>query len=382
MKKFRSVTGMGLVALTLFMGSCVSKKKYVAAQNEIERYRTDSTQMAQRSAEMQQNIASLEERNKAIQTSYDSANKAYEARWAGIQSYYGEQRTNAEQLHQSLHQALSSNEAIGADGITSGNGKVYVTLDEKVFSGSQLNNQGRQAIAQFANAINSKDNVAVDVVTGDSYAAYWNNGSSSTASGNWSGSGTTGTTGDSSATATTGSTSGNTGTDMNDNDGLAATSSDKSATTSSNKNTTTSTNRSSGTYRSSSATKSRSTATAKKSSTAKKSYASSTKKRTGESGRRTAMRSGTKSKTTASKPSWNSTLAKATSIAKELHKNGVNNVGLMIPGGTTTSGENSNKFQLIVSPKDSRYYQMMEQNSGTQNGTQNTSGGTNGTSNQ
>ncbi|MGZ5254833.1 MAG: hypothetical protein ACXWV4_10830, partial [Flavitalea sp.] len=178
MKKISTVTGMGLIALTLFMGSCVSKKKYVSAQNEIERYRTDSTQMAQRSTELQQNISTLEQTTKTWESRYDSANKAYETKWAGVQTYFNEQKTAAEQLHQTIHQSLSNSEVIGADAITSGNGKVYITLDEKVFSGSALNSKGREAIAQFANAVNSKENVAVDVVTGDSYAAYWNSGAS------------------------------------------------------------------------------------------------------------------------------------------------------------------------------------------------------------
>jgi hypothetical protein len=49
----------------------------------------------------------------------------------------------------------------------------------------------------------------------------------------------------------------------------------------------------------------------------------------------------------------------------------------MIPAGENGTGENSTKFQLIVSPKDSRYYQMMEQNN-----TNNTSGSANGTMNK
>jgi hypothetical protein len=354
MKKIRSVTGMGLVALTLFMGSCVSKKKYVAAQNEIERYRTDSTQMAQRSAEMQQNITSLEETTKSWETRYDSANKAYEAKWAGVQTYFNEQKTAAEQLHQSIHQSLSNSEVIGADAITSGNGKVYITLDEKVFSGTSLNKEGREAIAQFANAVNSKENVAVDVVTGDSYAAYWNSGSSmGNTSGNWS----------TASGADSSMTSGN-----NDASVTAKVDEDNASVSATTGNTT----RTASTARTT--TNKSKTYTAKKS-TAKKSYAT-TKRRTGEAGRSTSMRTGTKSKTTASN-SWNSKLAKASSIAKELHKNGLNSVGLMIPAGENGTGENSTKFQLIVSPKDSRYYQLMEQNN-----TNNTSGSTNGSMNK
>ena len=328
MKKIMSLSGAGLLAISLLMTSCVSKKKYVQAQNTIEQYRQDSIACAQRNTEFQTSISGLEEKNRALQTEYDSTKKAYETRWATMQTYYDEQKASADQLHQEIHQSLSNSDVIDANDIKSSNGRVYVTLDQRVFTGNQLNSKGKQAVGQFSNTIKGKDKVAVDVVTGDSYAAYWN-----TQSGDMSGN--TGNMGNADNAANA---------DM-DNDA------DDDAVATAPKKTTA---------------KPATTVRKKTTTTTRKSTATTTRKRT-DAGRKMAFKSGTKSKSTATSNTFNNNLAKATALAKELHKNGVYNVGLMIPGNPNdtkaTSTENSNKFQLIVTPKSERYFQMIEKES-------------------
>lgn len=351
MKKIMSMTGIGLVAITLLMSSCVSKKKYVEAQNTIERYRTDSARMASEAAGLQQNISGLEERQRALQTQYDSTKNYYESRWSTLQNYYNEQKSTTDQLHQSIHQAVGTSEAVDSNGIMASNGRVYLTLGDGAFSGTALSSQGKQVIRDFAGVVKDKQNVTVDVVSGDSYAAYWNaSGNSDMSSG--------GVSGDNSMN--TGNTGNTTSTDATTDDDATT-----STSTTTNRNTAT-TNKKSNTYRSSAT---RSKATANRSATARRSTA--TKSRS-ESGRTYSTRSKAKASTN---NSWNAKVAKATNVAKELHKNGVYNVGLMVPGqpsGTSTStNANSNKFQLIVTPKGDRYFQMMEQNAGTTSGTNN-----------
>lgn len=348
MKKIMSMTGIGLVAFTLLMSSCVSKKKYVAAQNTIEQYRTDSARMAQEAATQQQNYTTLEEKHRSLQSEYDSTKSAYETRWAGIESYYNEQKSTAEQLHQSIHQALSSSEVIDPNSIVSSNGRVYVTLDDNIFTGTALNSKGRDAIGQFADVIKSKENVTVDVVSGDSHAAYWNKSGSDSAMSSMNNDATTGNN-----DATTGNVTQNTTGDDDDDDVATTTTTRKTTTT-----------------RAKSGTASRSKATTSRASSAKK--ATYTKSRS-ESGRSMAFKSKSKSKTSTGS-SWNSKVAKATSIAKELHKKGVYNVGLMIPGQSATgtssgTSENNNKFQLIVTPKGERYYEMIEKKNANATGT-------------
>jgi hypothetical protein len=368
MKKIISASAFGGLAIVMLMSSCVSKKKYVQAQQQaqqtIEKYRMDSTQMAQTAASQQQNITSLEEKNRTMQAQWDSSKAVAQAeaqRWTGLQGYYDEQKTNVTNIHQQLHTALAESEAISADEITASNGRIYVTLDDQVFSGGKLSTKGKKAIADFAGVLKDKQDLVVDVASANSYAAYWNNGAS-----------TTGTTmGNTDASS---STDANANSNANSTTSPSTSSNDATATVNSSSRptarTTTTTHKSSTTVRRSSSATRSSRATASKSSSSK-----STAKKS-ESGRKMSFKSGS-SKTN---NSWNTNIAKATAIAKELHKNGIYNVGLLVPGsenstdaGTTTGKKN---FQLIVSPKGDRYYQMIESNS-PKTGTQGT--GTPGT---
>jgi len=384
MKKIISTSGFGALVIALLMSSCVSKKKYVQAQQTIEKYRTDSAQMAQSAAGLQQNISSLEEKNRGIQAQLDSSKAATQAeiqRWSGLQGYYDEQQTNVTNIHQQLRTALAGSEVIKADEITASNGRVYVTLDDQVFSGGQLSTKGKKAIADFAGVLKDKQDLVVDVASGDSYAAYWNNGS--TAMSNMDASSTTTTPStsstDSNSTSSaassapassstdSNSTSGKTDNSTADTDKTDNTSSSSVSSANSSSRptarTSTATHKSTA-HRSSSANRS-TRAAASKSSASK-----STAKKSESGGRKMNFKSGSSSKNN----SWNSNLAKATAIAKELHKNGVYNVGLMVPGSenSTDAGTGTGKknYQLIVSPKADRYYQMMETNSRSTSGVQ------------
>jgi len=295
-------------------------------------------------------------------------------RWSGLQGYYDEQRTNVSNIHQQLHTALAESDVIKADEITASNGRVYVTLDDQVFSGGQLSSKGRKAIADFAGVLKDKQDLVVDVASANSYAAYWNNGGTTTGSamGNTDASTSTNTSTDANSSSTTDANSATAGSNTNSNSNQNATAATDNTSSRPTARTSTTTHKSSATARKSS------TATRSSRATASKSSSSKSTARKSESGRKMSFKSSSASKST---NSWSSNIAKATAIAKELHKNGVYNVGLMVPGsenatdaGTTTSKKN---FQLIVSPKGDRYYQMIESNSPKNNGTQGT--GTQGT---
>ena len=308
--------------------------------------------MAQTAAGLQQNISSLEEKNRSIQAQWDSSNAAAKAeaqRWTGLQGYYDEQKSNVTNIHQQLHTALAETEGITPDEITASNGRVYVTLDDQVFSGGQLSSKGRKAIADFAGVLKDKQDLVVDVASANSYAAYWSGGTPASTMG--------------STDASTSSTDANANANANSNSTASPSTSSDNATAATDNTSSRPTARTTTTTRKSTTTVRRSsTATRSSRATASKSSSKSTARKS-ESGRKMSFKSGS-SKTN---NSWNSNIAKATAIAKELHKNGIYNVGLLVPGsenttdaGTTTGKKN---FQLIVSPKGDRYYQMIESNS-------------------
>src|SRR5687767_4208606 len=178
MKKNLSLAGFSLVAMGLFMGSCVSKRKYMDAQTSAaERYRTDSTEWANRTTTMQQNITSLEQKSTDYQKQVDSfrtTSMNYQKRWDNLQSTYTQQNTSTEQLHQQIHAAID--EYVEASNVESKDGKIYINLPEKMLftSGSStLSAKGKQAMDKLAEVLASNDNVEVDIIT---TAAYYSDG--------------------------------------------------------------------------------------------------------------------------------------------------------------------------------------------------------------
>ena len=375
MKKNLSFAGFGLVAMSLFMGSCVSKKKYMEAQTRAtERYTTDSTQWATRSATMQQNISSLEQKNTDYQKQMDSlrtTSQNYQKRWETFQSTYTAQNSSTEQLHQQIHAAID--EYVEASNVESKNGKVYINLPEKMLfasGSSNLSSKGKQALDKLAEVLASNNNVEVDIIT---TAAYYSD-ATSTAS-------MTSPTGDNNSAAVSDNQTAvadrNTAGDPNTakkTDARKVT--DK--TTSPTANVGDSAYPGSGTKTASKVKQDpakKSTAT--KSSTAKKSTATAQKKSTSQGDRsvsfKSAPKKSTKAKSTA--PSWNLNVARSTAIVRQLTQNGLPQARIVLTGQnskgvTTNEWASMNKgYQVVLTPKMDTYYQMMQEGQAAQGST-------------
>lgn len=185
MKKNLSLAGLGLAAMGLFMGSCVSKRKYMEAQaGASQRYATDSTEWATRTNTMQQNLTSLEQKSAGYQKQMDSfktSSTKYQKRWDNIQSAYTQQNTSTDQLHQQIHTAVD--QYVEASNIESKNGKIYINLPEKMLfttGSSTVSAKGKQALDKLAEVLASNDNVEVDIITTAAYYADGTTGNMST----------------------------------------------------------------------------------------------------------------------------------------------------------------------------------------------------------
>jgi outer membrane protein OmpA-like peptidoglycan-associated protein len=376
MKKNLSLAGLGLAAMGLFMGSCVSKRKYMEAQSSAAaRYTADSTQWATSSATMQQNITSLEQKNTDYQKQMDSfrtASANYQKQWEPFQSTYATQNTSTEQLHQQIHTAID--QYVEASNVESKNGRVYINLPEKMLftsGGSTLSSKGKEALDKLAEVLASNNNVEVDIIT---TAAYYSAG-----------------TGTASMTSETGNTTTDKNVATSDNqsrtDDNAAKKADADKTTDktdadkTTDKTTESTKANvgdsaypgSGTKtaktkqdpaKKSTATKS----TATKSSTAKKSTATASNKSQGDKSVsfKSTPKKSTKAKTSTA-PSWNLNVARSTAIVRQLTQNGLPQARIVLTGQnskgvTTNEWASTNKgYQIVVSPKLDTYYQMMQE---------------------
>jgi outer membrane protein OmpA-like peptidoglycan-associated protein len=368
MKKNLSLAGFGLAAMGLFMGSCVSKRKYMEAQTSAaERYRTDSTDWATRSNTMQQNISTLEQQNTTYQKSIDSlrtSSMTYQKRWDNFQSTYTQANTSTEQLHQEIHNAID--QYVEPSNVESRNGKIYVNLPEKMLfnaGSSTLSTKGKQALDKLAAVLASNENVDVDIIA---TAAYYNDGNTTTAINAATSHETTvsptnpaGVTGDVPAT---------------DKDKTAAANDAANSATSSTEvkaNVGDSSFPGSGsvTARTKQQDPNKKNSTAK-SATAKKTTTTASTRKTNQGDKSMSFKSSPKSsktKATASTaPSWNLNVARSTSIVRQLTQNGLPHARIVLAGQsgkgmTTNEWASTNRgYQIVVSPKMD-YYQMMQQ---------------------
>ena len=325
-KTFLSWGVYGLVFATLFT-SCVAKKKYTEAQNTITELREQNALCLQRGDSLNQSLSSLQQTNSDLQRRFDSTSSAFassQTRWNEYTGLYEKQSTAADQLHQALHTQLD--DLVGATNIAKSGEKIYVTLPEaSLFSSSStsLSSKGKEIINTLGAAIAQYPDVEVNVATSAVYgdnamtenASAWNNSTSADAN-------------------------------RSDNVNVDATKSD---------------NNKAATYKPSTVKKSTGTKTysANKTSTAKKS--SGTKYKS-ETARRT-MKSNYSAKKTPMASSSSVAIARASAVVSALRENGVQKAGIQV---TDPKGQKvfSRKYQLIVSPSNEGYYDMMEKTSG------------------
>ncbi len=198
LNKSNMKTGLivGLMTLTgsvLLMTGCVSKKKYLASQNELQNVRTDSTALAGRVSQLEKNVADMTQNNNSLQqnistlkqqmdaTSRDAAGKIasqqsllnkskeelaeQQKKLENLQSLLEQQKKNADALRQKMADALikfNSNELT----VTVKNGKVYVSLQESLLfpSGSAaVNPKGKEALGTLAEVLNSNTDINVNI---------------------------------------------------------------------------------------------------------------------------------------------------------------------------------------------------------------------------
>lgn len=321
-KTFLSWGVYGLVLATLFT-SCVAKKKYTEAQNTITELREQNALCIQKGDSLNQSIASLQQSNSDLQRRFDSTSSAYassQGRWNEYTGLYEKQSTAADQLHQALHQQLD--DLVGATNIAKKGEKIYVTLPEATLfssSSTSLSSKGKDIINTLGAAIAQHPDVEVNVATS---AIYGDNAMTDNAS-SWN---------NSTSDKNNPSAINNPSDNIND----AATSRPPTV------------KKSTGTKSYSANKSTHKTSTAKKSSGTK--YKSETARRT------------MKSNYSVKKPTASSSsvaIARASAVVSALRDNGVQKAGIQV---TDPKGQKvfSRKYQVIVSPSNDSYYEMME----------------------
>ena len=355
MKKKLSLAGISLVAMGLFMGSCVSKKKYMETQTSLnERYRADSAQWAERSNTMQQNIATLETQSASYQKQADSfraSSMNYQKRWEGMQTTYTQQASSTEQLHQQIHAAID--QYVEASNVETRNGKIYINLEEKAMFApgtSKLSAKGKETLDKLADVLANNDNVEVDIIT---TAAYYTDATTTAYSSDPSMKKSDMASDTRTDVTTTDKTTDKVKDDRaNLGDSAFSTSVTVSKTKAQDPN--------------------KKATTAKPKATTPKSSVAKTSKP--QSDRSVTFKSSTAKKTTVKKKpvtNWNLNVARSTAIVRELTANGLPQARIVIAnqnskGMVTNDWAATNRgFQVVVSPKMDSYYQMMQEGQGS-----------------
>lgn len=345
MKQNLFLKSMCGLAVVVCMTSCVAKKKYVEAQNQIATLQSDNARLTETGTTMQTNLTSLETQNRTLQSSLDSTNtwaSGQQTRWNSFQAFYDEGTKTVEQVHQQLHQQLD--ELIGTENITSANGRVHVNLAEKTLfasGSSKLSAKGAQILETVAMAIKDNPNVEIDIA---SSPGYYTDGSMTSAT-NSSAMNTD------MSTTTTATTTTDASKMKSDEDGDVKY---KDA------NTKVKMDRDGDVKVKTSANKSSSyTGAAKKTTTYKS----------------TARRSESKSKTYSSSPArkasvsasskWSLNMARSSNIAKKLVDEGVAKSRILVAKENSGDNTTAKDYQIIISPKTDTYYKSIGTGSGT-----------------
>lgn len=197
MKQITAILKMCCFVLVMLqLGSCVAKKKFVAAQSAIQQLQQDSGRLAGQLNQLQREFADLQQKNGSLQqqlnetsgkldetnrrlnstssaletSNKNAANAAgtiaqQQKRLEALQAMIDQQKRTTDELRRKMSDALvkfNSNEL----SVSVKNGKVYVSLQENLLfpSGSAVVNlKGKEALGKLAEVLDVNPDINVNI---------------------------------------------------------------------------------------------------------------------------------------------------------------------------------------------------------------------------
>jgi len=179
-KLFTTVVCLSLA--TIFLTSCVAKRKYLAARNKATQEEADNMALQRRLTHSMDSINALRNNvndlngqvNALGNENANTTNQlnmtkdqiaAQRARLQQLQSFIDQQQRATEALRKKIADALvgfNSNELT----VTMKNGRVYISMQESLLfpSGSAVvNAKGKEALAKVASVLNTSTDINIDV---------------------------------------------------------------------------------------------------------------------------------------------------------------------------------------------------------------------------
>jgi chemotaxis protein MotB len=181
MNKWNRLLFSGVI-IVIFLGSCVSRKKYLDSQIALRYSKNDSAQLAYKVSTLNATIADLQQQikdrdNKIAQLSSNASNtqnqlsksqqdlQEQQRKLEQLQRLLDQQKQQANELKKKMSDALVGFKASDLS-ITQKNGKVYVSLSENLLfpSGSAaVNKQGKEALGKLAEVLNVNPDISINI---------------------------------------------------------------------------------------------------------------------------------------------------------------------------------------------------------------------------
>ncbi len=171
-----------LCLATIFLTSCVAKRKYVAARNRASQSSADNLALNERITRLEDTINRLHSRVGALgNANENAANELYKTnselnmtkeqiaaqrqRLQQLQAFIDQQRKATQDLQKKIADALvgfNSSELT----VTMKDGRVYISMQESLLfpSGSAVvNPKGKEALAKVAGVLNTNSDINIDI---------------------------------------------------------------------------------------------------------------------------------------------------------------------------------------------------------------------------
>ncbi len=176
------VTVMCLCLGTIFLTSCVAKRKYVSARTRASQLESDKIALNSKINMLQDSVLRMNKRIGALDNeNMNAANELYRAnnelnmtkeqiaaqraRLQQLQAFISQQQQSTEQLRQKIAEALAGFTTSELT-VTMKNGRVYISMQESLLfpSGSAVvNAHGKDALAKVASVLNTNPDININI---------------------------------------------------------------------------------------------------------------------------------------------------------------------------------------------------------------------------
>lgn len=158
-----------LLLFTLFITSCVSKKKYTAATTEAQNAKLTNDSLMRKNSELQSQLNDAISSNKMLTSERDRYQKESDSARKELEGYstaVNEYMTQMDEVEKKLKDKMADYADRGAN-VEYKNGMVYLTLDDKLLyrsGSSKISKDGETVLGTLASVVNEYPKMNVWVV--------------------------------------------------------------------------------------------------------------------------------------------------------------------------------------------------------------------------